>query len=203
MARRGIPEVNAGSMADIAFLLLIFFLVTTKIGKDEGIYRMLPRYEENPPPPPKVAERDILSVLINKDNQLMVNGELSELKDLTQMAIDHIDNNGNGTCTYCKGKKSETSSLHPTKAIIALSSDGKTSYDAYLEVQDRIMQAYYFLRNRECRRIYKDEFGYYDDFLRDSANDKDPSRDKIKERYNKIRDLYPMNFSDSETEKTF
>ena len=72
MARkeRGLPpEVNAGSMADIAFLLLIFFLVTTTIGVDQGINRLLPRYEENPPVPP-INERNILTVLVNKEHIL-------------------------------------------------------------------------------------------------------------------------------------
>ncbi len=66
------PEVNAGSMADIAFLLLIFFLVTTTIGVDQGINRLLPRYEPNPVVP-NINERNILTVLVNKDNQLLVN----------------------------------------------------------------------------------------------------------------------------------
>ena len=92
MARRGAPEVNAGSMADIAFLLLIFFLVTTTIGVDQGINRLLPRYEENPPVPP-INERNILTVLVNKDNQLLVEEKLVDIKDLRQTAIDFLENN--------------------------------------------------------------------------------------------------------------
>ena len=96
------PEVNAGSMADIAFLLLIFFLVTTTIGVDQGINRLLPRYEPNPVVP-NINERNILTVLVNKDNQLLVNEKLVDIKDLRQTAIDFIENNGNGTCSYCLG----------------------------------------------------------------------------------------------------
>ena len=88
------PEVNAGSMADIAFLLLIFFLVTTTIGVDQGINRLLPPYEPNPVVP-NINERNILTVLVNKDNQLLVNEKLVDIKDLRQTAIDFIENNGN------------------------------------------------------------------------------------------------------------
>ena len=96
MAKRGAPpEVNAGSMADIAFLLLIFFLVTTTIGVDQGINRLLPRYEENPPVPP-INERNILRVLVNKDNQLLVNDKPTEIEQLRQVAIDFLENNGEG-----------------------------------------------------------------------------------------------------------
>ena len=93
MAKRdSAPEVNAGSMADIAFLLLIFFLVTTTIGVDQGINRLLPRYEENPPVPP-INERNILPVLVNKDNQLLVNEQVMKIKDLRQAAINFLENN--------------------------------------------------------------------------------------------------------------
>ena len=80
MAKRESPEVNAGSMADIAFLLLIFFLVTTTIGVDQGINRLLPRYEVDPPAPP-INERNIMRVLVNKDNQLLVNEQLMNIKE--------------------------------------------------------------------------------------------------------------------------
>ena len=101
-------------MADIAFLLLIFFLVTTTIGVDQGINRLLPRYEENPPVPP-INERNILTVLVNKDNQLLVEEKLIDIKDLRLTAIDFLENNGKGTCAYCNGKKDALSSDSPDR----------------------------------------------------------------------------------------
>ena len=118
MGRRNIPEVNAGSMADIAFLLLIFFLVTTTFEVDQGINRKLPPI---PPPgqvPPIIKQKNLFTVLVNKNNDLLVEDEVMELKDLREAAIAFLDNGG-GTnekgepCTYCKGERSEDSSDHP------------------------------------------------------------------------------------------
>ncbi|MGB5273293.1 MAG: biopolymer transporter ExbD, partial [Flavobacteriaceae bacterium] len=94
MARRaGAPEVNAGSMADIAFLLLIFFLVTTTIETDAGLDRMLPPIE---PPDTDVVikQKNIFQVNINKNGQLLADGELIQLKELRQKASQFLENNG-------------------------------------------------------------------------------------------------------------
>lgn len=88
MARRGgAPEVNAGSMADIAFLLLIFFLVTTTIETDAGLDRMLPPKE--PPTDEQIVlkQKNIFTVQIGKDGQLLVEEDLMDLKDLKDAAI--------------------------------------------------------------------------------------------------------------------
>lgn len=76
MAKREIPEINAGSMADIAFLLLIFFLVTTTMDKDQAYIRSIPKKIEVTQPPTKVEERNILAIKANNQNQLMVRGEV-------------------------------------------------------------------------------------------------------------------------------
>ena len=81
MAKRSAPEVNAGSMADIAFLLLIFFLVTTTIEKDSGINRKLPPIEETEEDV-VIKQKNIFTVLLNGKDQLLVEEELMELKDL-------------------------------------------------------------------------------------------------------------------------
>ena len=94
MARRDVPEINAGSMADIAFLLLIFFLVTTTMNVDSGINKKL---SEKPPPdyePPVIKQKNIFEVNINRNNELLVEGERMELKDLKEAAIKFIDNGG-------------------------------------------------------------------------------------------------------------
>ena len=90
MAKRSAPEVNAGSMADIAFLLLIFFLVTTTIETDSGLNRKLPPIEDVIDPP-IIKEKNILPVVINKYNQLLVEEKIVELKDLRLVAMDFLD----------------------------------------------------------------------------------------------------------------
>ena len=91
--RRSSPEVNAGSMADIAFLLLIFFLVTTTIETDSGINRKLPPMEELEDPP-IIKQKNIFTVVVNKYNQLLVEEELSEIEDLRSLAVKFLDNGG-------------------------------------------------------------------------------------------------------------
>ncbi|MBL6655584.1 MAG: biopolymer transporter ExbD, partial [Flavobacteriaceae bacterium] len=107
--RKGAPEVNAGSMADIAFLLLIFFLVTTTIETDAGLDRMLPPIE---PPDTDVVikQKNIFTVNINKNGQLLVEEQLMSLEDLKEAAMDFLDNGGapSGSpeyCNYCKGSR--------------------------------------------------------------------------------------------------
>ncbi len=87
MAKRDLQEINAGSVADIAFLLLIFFLVATTMDIDTGITRLLPPIPDTEQAPVKVKDRNILVVLINRTDQLMVRGEfgtrVDELKSIT------------------------------------------------------------------------------------------------------------------------
>ena len=93
MAKRSSPEVNAGSMADIAFLLLIFFLVTTTIETDSGISRKLPPIEESEEDV-VIKQKNIFTVLLNGKDQLLVEDELMDLQDLRSAAIEFLDNGG-------------------------------------------------------------------------------------------------------------
>ena len=104
MARKS-PEVNAGSMADIAFLLLIFFLVTTTIETDSGINRKLPPMEELIDPP-IIKERNIFTVVVNKNNDILVEEKPMQLSEVRQAAVEFLDNGGGvgeEACDYCKG----------------------------------------------------------------------------------------------------
>jgi biopolymer transport protein ExbD len=198
MSRRGgPPEVNAGSMADIAFLLLIFFLVTTTIETDAGLDRMLPPME---PPDTDVIirQKNIFTVNINKNGQLLVEEELTNLTDLRRKAMEFLDNGGDGSCSYCKGKRDDASSDNPTKAIISLKNDRETKYGTYITVQNELVGAYNDLRNRESQRLYQRDFT---DMEAEFLNPETPSRirDELKEKVKKVQELFPQKLSEAET----
>jgi len=144
---RSAPKVNAGSMADIAFLLLIFFLVSTTIANDTGISRKLPR---NCPPGQDckidIHERNILRISLNNQNQIMLDEELIKIEDLKDLTKAFLDNNGDKSCNYCSGQGLSTASDNPTKAVISLLSANQTSYELFIEVQDELTKAYAELR---------------------------------------------------------
>jgi len=199
--RAGAPEVNAGSMADIAFLLLIFFLVTTTIETDAGLDRMLPPIE-----PPEtdviIKQKNIFQVSINKNGQVLSEEELTELKDLRQKAVEFLDNNGDGTCTYCKGKKNPESSDNPTKAIISLKNDRETKYSTYITVQNELVGAYNELRNRESERLYNRTFvSLEEEYLSPESKEKldEDALDELKGKVKRIQDLFPQKLSEAET----
>lgn len=204
MPRRGAPpEVNAGSMADIAFLLLIFFLVTTTIETDAGLDRMLPPIEPPTEEPPIIREKNIFTVNINKSGQLLVEGELTNLKDLRKKAVDFLDNGGapSGTpeyCNYCKGKRDVASSDNPDKAIISLKNDRETKYSTYITVQNELVGAYNDLRNREAQRLYKRNFT---EMEAEYINPETPAniREELKEKVLNIQNLFPQKLSEAET----
>lgn len=203
MAKRAAPEVNAGSMADIAFLLLIFFLVTTTIEKDKGILRSLPPIDDTETDPPIIKQKNLFTVLINRNNQLLVEEEEMELKDLRQAAIDFLDNGGSTnaageSCTYCKGKRSESSSDHPDKAIISMKHDRETSYDKYIEVQNELVAAYNILREREAQRLFNRSFK---SMLEEKEKNQFKKDDKLNEQIERIKELFPMKLSEAEPDK--
>ena len=205
MARRKSPEVNAGSMADIAFLLLIFFLVTTTIETDSGINRKLPPMEEQIDPP-IISQKNIFTVVVNKNNQLLVEEELTDIKDLRNLAVDFLDNGGGSgeeACDYCQGNRDPRSSDNPDKAIISLKNDRETEYKVYIAVQNELVAAYNVLRNREFARLYPNEaLTYVEADLRysdprTSADDKS----SLKEKLDVIKALYPQKLSEAEPSK--
>lgn len=204
MARRSTPEVNAGSMADIAFLLLIFFLVTTTIEKDSGIARQLPPIEEDIIRP-KIRERNLFIVNVNRHDQLMVNDELMQLKDLREKAIDFLDNGGakSGTadyCDYCQGDRSPSSSDNPDKAVISVQNDRLTSYKMYIAVQNELVAAYNYLRDRESERLFGWKFTEMSSAL-DEGNYRGDT-DALKEKLVQIQKMYPMKLSEAEPKKS-
>jgi len=198
--RNAPPEVNAGSMADIAFLLLIFFLVTTTIETDQGINRKLPPIDDKEQEDNIIKEKNIFTVLINRNDQLLVEDKVVELKDLRQKAIEFLDNGGDGTCAYCKGERDEASSDNPDKAIISLQNDAETSYKAYIAVQNELVAAYYFLRDRESQARYGKTFRELEAMF-DDPKTKSAQRDKIEPIIKDIQTLYPQKLSEAEPKR--
>lgn len=153
---RSAPTINAGSMADIGFLLLIFFLVTTTIQHDAGIARKLPK--DCPPGivcDEPINERNIFRLRINAAGDLFAEDDLMGFEDLVTALKDFIDNNGSGNCTYCSGKQTQTASDHPSKAVISLSAERETSYADFIRLQNEITKAYYELRSDYVKRFFK------------------------------------------------
>jgi biopolymer transport protein ExbD len=210
MAKRAAPEVNAGSMADIAFLLLIFFLVTTTIEKDKGLLRSLPPIDDSQVEPPIIKQKNLFTVLINRNNQLLVEEEQMDIKNLRQAAIDFLDNGGSTnaageTCTYCKGKGLSDSSDHPDKAIISMKHDRETSYEQYMDVQNELVAAYNILREREAARLYKKYYPNADKVFTAMLEEKEKNQyskdDVLNERIETVKKLFPMKLSEAEPDK--
>ena len=206
MARRSSPQVNAGSMADIAFLLLIFFLVTTTIETDSGLNRKLPPMEEVIDPP-IIKQKNIFTVVVNKNNQLLIEEELKDISDVRKLAVEFLDNGG-GTgedaCDYCNGRRDPASSDNPEKAIISLKNDRETSYKIYIAVQNELVAAYNVLRNREFSRL-NPMMGM--DFVQANNKYNDPrttsaEKEKLKPLLNTVKTMYPQKLSEAEPNKS-
>ena len=189
--KRTMPGINATSTADIAFMLLIFFLTTTSMNTDKGLARRLP-----PPPDPnvkqddnlKVKERNVLQVRINKDNQLMVGSEYMEVSQLRAKAKEFIANPNDdenlpekhvvnipllgGDCMVAKNH------------VISVTNDVGTSYQAYIDVQNELVAAYNELRNEKAKSAFGKDYV-------------DCSEDEQKA----IRDFHPQKISEAEPKK--
>jgi len=137
-------EINASSMADIAFLLLIFFLVTTTVAEDSGITVKLPPWSEEEAEEIKLKSRNVYSVLVNAQNQLLVRNQPMDINDLRENAKEFIMN-PNGRPDLAE---------RPTRAIISLKNDRGTNYRTYLEVYNELKGAYNELWNEMCQRKY-------------------------------------------------
>ena len=206
MAKRSAPEVNAGSMADIAFLLLIFFLVTTTIETDSGLNRKLPPMEEVIDPP-IIKQKNIFTVVVNKNNQLLIEEELKDISDVRELAVDFLDNGGgvgDDAGDYCNGKRDPSSSDNPEKAIISLKNDRETSYKIYIAVQNELVAAYNVLRNREFSRL-NPMIGM--DFVQANNKYNDPrtspaEKEKLKPLLSEVKNMYPQKLSEAEPNKS-
>lgn len=199
MAKRGTPEVNAGSMADIAFLLLIFFLVTTTMENDSGISRKLPPMQDQEVEPPILKEKNVFQVMVNMNDDLLVEDELMDLSDLRQAAVDFLDNGGGvgpEACDYCQGARDPASSDNPDKAVIMLVNDRNTSYGTYIAVQNELVAAYNDLRNRTAMELYGKSFTRMEEDYKDVNYTGD--KELLEEQIQRVRDMWPQKLSEAD-----
>ncbi len=194
MARREVPEINAGSMADIAFLLLIFFLVATTMDIDTGISRLLPPMpeEEELEDDQEIRERNVFVVLINKDDDLFVEDgfyDVSELKEMTKDFFLNPDDDPN-----LSEKRELTTEFFGTmmvsKGVISLRNDIGTSYGKYIEVQNELAAAVNELRNELCMQRFGRK---YDDL--------DPLNEQEAALIEDAKKVFPMAISEAEPKK--
>ncbi|MDA3816110.1 MAG: biopolymer transporter ExbD [Prolixibacteraceae bacterium] len=187
---RKLPEYNASSLADIAFMLLIFFLVTTTMDIDSGLERRLPQWvdpediEDTPP----IKERNVFVVLVDRNNRLMVEGELTRVEDLKDKAKEFLTNPMNDE-TLPEKEVKEVPFFGPyevlTKSsVISLQNDVGTTYGTYIAVQNELVAAINELRENLAQR----KFGKsYEDLNEDQ-------QDAVKE-------IYPQKISEAEPKK--
>jgi len=145
-SRRRAPALNMSSMADISFLLLIFFLVSTTLDVEKGIFiKLSPLCDKSPPP---YKDRNILSLRINFSDELMVEGEPTDLMHLREKVKEFILN-PNHLALLAES---------PGKAVVSLQNDRSTSYNAYVSVYNEVKGAYNELWNSEAGMRYDSDF---------------------------------------------
>jgi len=193
--KKKMPGLNTSSTADISFMLLIFFLVTTSMDTDMGLARHLPQ----PPDPDQedaqvdIKARNILYVRLNYQGQLSIKDETtqdagwSEFSELRQRVKDFVRNEQN----YSKWPEKHVKIIDllgrcyvTDKHVISVQTDRGTPYDAYFQVQNELVAAYTELRNE----ISKEKFGREYQYLED-------------EQKAAIRQYYPQNISEAEPKK--
>ena len=176
LRKTGSAEVSTGSMADIAFLLLTFFLMTTVINNEKGLTLLLPQWSDEPIISDK-HQRNVFAVQINSENEFLIEGEpRNSLAGVTDEIKKFILNNG----------VDPSLSVNPEEAVVSLKTDRGTSQQAFVAVLDVIQAAYY--------EIYAERAGISAKAFRElDLNDK-----AQKETYDMARTGIPMNISMAE-----
>lgn len=149
--KRATPEIPSASLADIAFMLLIFFLVATTMDVDTGLARMLP-----PPVPPDqqndtppIKERNVLVVLVNKNNQILCDGKWLNVSQIREEVKEFIANprNDEELPEFNEVEIDLLGTVLVSKGVISLQNDRGTAYKTYIEVQNELVGAYNELRD--------------------------------------------------------
>lgn len=162
MAKKKTPEVNASSMADIAFLLLIFFLVSTTMNVDSGIMRVLPPMPEDEQEEVEdlVHKRNVLLVFISANDEIMVGGERMEIYDITNKVKEFVMNpNNDPKLPEREEKEIDILGSYPvSKGIVSLQNDRGTSYEMYVKVQNELTRAFNELRDNLSQEKFGKKF---------------------------------------------
>ncbi len=166
-------EINGSSMADIAFLLLIFFLVTTTINVDTGIGMVLPPPLDPEQEPPPIRERNLMKILVNSQGLVLMDEEPVPITEVRDKLIEFISNPENN----------EELAISSDAAIVSLKTQRETPYSIYIDMLDEVMGAYKDLRDAASRSNYGVPY--------DALADDSPQQDQI-------RDMYPKKISIAE-----
>ncbi len=188
--KRKVPDINSSSTADIAFLLLIFFLITTSMDTDRGLARRLPPPPENEKDQKnedKVKQRNVLQIYLNMYDQLMVNGEIMNVQQLRAKAKEFIANKYNDESLPEKTLK-EVDFFGPTmiteKHVISLQNDRSSSYQAYIDIQNELVAAYNELRDELSQEKWGMKYSELDE-----------------EKQKAVREIYSQKISEAEPKK--
>jgi len=178
---RKTPEIPSASMADIAFMLLIFFITATSMDVDSGLERVLPQM---PPPDqekddtPPIKERNVFTVLLDANNRLMVEGELLRVEDLKDKAKEFMMNPGDSE-NLPEKKMTEIPLLGEfpvTKGVISLRNDQGTQYGMYISVQNELVAAVNELRNEFATQKFGKKYDALTVEQKDAVREAIPSR---------------------------
>jgi biopolymer transport protein ExbD len=188
MARK-VPEVPTASLADIAFLLLIFFLVTTTMDVDSGLERRLPQWVDpnlEIDDDQQIKERNVFVVLVNRDNNLLVENEWTRVEDLREKAKEFLANPNNSETLPEKEPVQVPlfGEVMVSKGVISLRNDLDTKYGTYIAVQNELVAAVNELREE----LAKEKFGK-------------PFTDCDEQQQEAIRDVIPSRISEAEPKK--
>ena len=160
--KRELPVLNSSSMADISFLLLTFFLLTSSLNTDLGIQRRLPPPSDPNVKPPEIHKRNTFTVKVNRVDQLLFDGQIGNINGLRKRAKEFLANPQN---LQTLPEKQETEipligKYNVSKGVISLQNDRGTSYDMYFKVQNELTAAIAELKDELARarfgRVYKD-----------------------------------------------
>ncbi len=160
MAARKTPSINSSSMADIAFLMLIFFLVTTTMNVDTGITRQL-----SPPVPPDAEipdmnKRNMMSILVNSRDALLINGKPGDISTLRADVVDFMSIHPDDPAypEYSLKTFDYLGEIPVTKGLVSLKNDRGTSYEMYIKVQNELAAAFHELRDNLSQQKFNKRY---------------------------------------------
>lgn len=155
--KKELPGLNTASMADVSFLLLTFFLLTSSINTDLGIQRRLPPASNQKSRPTEIHKRNIFSVKVNSSDQIFLDGQIGDINELKQKAKEFLSNQQNSPNLPEKEKIyiPLIGKYYVSKGVISVQNDRGTSYDMYFKIQNELTAAITELKDE----LSKERFG--------------------------------------------